>query len=107
MKRMGQIFVMLVAIVALLSPAPALCASHHPADHSCCASQPELSTSCCQSDAAPRPAMPKTPAGNQCFGNRISLHVPDDWMTMPEPINWVAAFSANPPMHLPATILRT
>ena len=51
--------------------------------------------------------MPKTPAGNQCFGNRISLHVPDDWMTMPEPINWVAAFSANPPMHLPATILRT
>jgi len=108
MKRIGQVFVMLVAIGSLLAPVPVLCASNHQVDHSCCASQGELSTSCCQSDAAPKPAVPSTtPSGSQFNGELVFLNSPTGWMTMQQPITAGAHSSANPPIHLPATILRT
>ena len=108
MKRIGQIFVILAAIVSLLAPVPVFCASNHQADHSCCAAQAELSTSCCQSDAAPKPAVPTTTASRDQFnGDLVFLDSPAGWMAMQQPITALAHFSANPPIHLPATILRT
>lgn len=106
MKRLGQIFVMLGAIMSMIAPAPVFCASHQHADHTCCAPQATLSASCCNSDAAPKPAAQES-SGNQLTTEVVFLNAPHDAIVVQRAMA-PAAHSSNP-LHIPppATILRT
>jgi hypothetical protein len=106
MKRVGQIFVMLLVIAALIAPRPIFCASIQQAGHACCAAQAELSASCCQSDAAPKTAIPSASSdqSNSQIGRAalaVSLAITPQ-LALSRPRS-----NIKPPILLPATILRT
>jgi hypothetical protein len=107
MKRVWQIFVTSVAIFSLFAAVPDLCASTHSTDHSCCASQAELTTSCCRSDTAPKPAVPTSVSVRPLSGELTALQVAQHWIDTFQPVSVWSYSSVEPPGQQPATILRT
>jgi hypothetical protein len=102
-------FVLLLAILSLITPMSALCTPaqqiHH-ADHACCAAAAQLAAPSCCPDATPAAPMPRHASDQVLSGFTLS------------PVRVALRVSANPQVAkprtgvylsilLPATILRT
>jgi hypothetical protein len=107
MKRMSQIVVLVLAISSLLAPASLQCTPLPQPDHSCCASQAQLSApSCCQPGTASKSAIPAQATG-QPSGELVLSPLPVSCGAAQQPVLLYSHSSLPPPILLPATILRT
>jgi hypothetical protein len=107
MKRMGQIVVLVLAIFSLLTPASLQCTPLPLPDHSCCASQAQLSApSCCQPGSASQSAIPAQASG-PASGELVLSPLLVSCGTAQQPVLLYSNSSLPPPILLPATILRT
>lgn len=107
MKSRWRIFVLSLAILPLLAPAPGFCSQVQQTDHSCCASQAQLSApSCCTPGTASQLAIPAQ-SDNQANAELPFSLLPASLMTVQQPAMSTPYANVPPPILLPATILRT
>ena len=107
MNRLGQIFVLFLAIASLLAPAPLNCTSLPSPGHSCCTPDAQLiAPSCCQSDASTQSVLPAR-ASDQAIGEFELSLLPTNLNLRPQQAFSKLRPSSPPPFQLPATILRT
>jgi hypothetical protein len=107
MKSRWRIFVLSLAILPLLAPAPGFCSQVQQTDHSCCASQAQLSApSCCKPGTASQSAIPAQ-SSDPANAELLSSLLPVSLMTVQQPAMFIPYPGVPPPILLPATILRT
>jgi len=107
MKSLWRIFVLSLAILPLLAPASEFCSQVRQIDHSCCASQAQLSApSCCTPGTASQSAIPAQ-SGDPANVELPSPPLPVNLMTVQQPAMFLPYPGVPPPILLPATILRT
>src|SRR5580658_4370810 len=107
MKSRWRIFVLSLAILLLLAPAPGFCSLVQQTDHACCASQAQLSApSCCTPGTASQSAIP-IQSGDQANAKLPSSPLPVSLAIVSQQAVLPSRRGITPPILLPATILRT
>src|SRR5271163_1482722 len=102
MQSRWRIFVLSLAILSLLAPAPAFCTQVQQSDHACCASQVQLSApSCCQPGSASQPAT-QTQSSNPSNAELAPLQLRAGWTAMPSLLLTEPYLSVPPSILLPA-----
>jgi hypothetical protein len=110
MKRLGQIFVLLLAIASLLTPVfaqiPAHCFSPAAAGHECCSQQAELLAPSCCPDATPVSNLPQS-VSDQAAGIFLRSQQPAMVSLRNPSATLLFRTTTYPQILLPATVLRT